>query len=84
MSVCKPGTTIIDALTLCYKAEDDFLAYMREVSESIDFDKFSLYRTKKVNTIANISMLSYTGQKLHLCILIDMEQMGKSHIFGFE
>ena len=46
MSVCKPGTTIIDALTLCYKAEDDFLAYMREVSESIDFDKFSLYRTK--------------------------------------
>ena len=46
MSVCKPGTTIIDALTLCYKAEDDFLAYMRGVSESIDFDKFSLYRTK--------------------------------------
>ena len=46
MSVCKPGTTIIDALTLCYKAEDYFLAYMREVSESIDFDKFSLYRTK--------------------------------------
>ena len=46
MSVCKPGTTIIDALTLCYKAEDDFLEYMREVSESIDFDKFSLYRTK--------------------------------------
>ena len=46
MSVCKPGTTVIDALILCYKAEDDFLAYMREVSESIDFDKFSLYRTK--------------------------------------
>ena len=45
MCVCKPGTTIIDALTNCYQAEDDFLAYMREVSESIDFDKFSLYRT---------------------------------------
>lgn len=43
---CKSGTTIIDALTICYKAEDDFLAYMRKVSKSIDFDKFSLSRTR--------------------------------------
>ena len=43
---CKLGTTIIDALTICYKAEDDFLAYMRKVSKSIDFDKFSLSRTR--------------------------------------
>ena len=46
MCVCKPGTTIIDALTICYQAEDDFLAYMRKVSDSVDFDKFSLSRTK--------------------------------------
>ena len=43
---CKPGTTIIDALTICYQAEDDFLAYMRKVSGSVDFDKFSLCRTR--------------------------------------
>ena len=46
MIICKPGTTIIDALTLCYRAEDDFLAYLREVRDRIDFDKYSLYRTR--------------------------------------
>ena len=56
---CKLGTTIIDALTICYKAEDDFLAYMRKVSKSIDFDKFSLSRTR-ASIIANTLMLSYT------------------------
>lgn len=44
MSVCKPGTTIIDSLTLCYKASDDFLSFMRDVCNKTTFDKFYLKR----------------------------------------
>lgn len=46
MSVCKPGTTIIDSLTLCYKASDDFLSFMRDVCNKTTFDKFYLKRAQ--------------------------------------
>ena len=42
---CKPGTTIIDALALCYVAGDELLNLLRAVDYKIDFDKFNLYRT---------------------------------------
>ena len=45
MSLCKFGTTIIDALTLCYVAGDELLNLLRAVDYKIDFDKFNLYRT---------------------------------------
>lgn len=45
MSVCKFGTTIIDALTFCYVAGDELLKSLRDVNYKIDFDKFNLYRT---------------------------------------
>ena len=40
MTKCKPGTTIIDALTLCYVAEGALLNELREVTESISYDKY--------------------------------------------
>ena len=45
MSLCKFGTTVIDALTLCYVAGDELLNSLRAVDYKIDFDKFNLSRT---------------------------------------
>lgn len=39
------GTTIIDALTLCYVAEGEVLDELREINYRAEFDVFTLYRT---------------------------------------
>lgn len=46
MTKCKPGTTIIDALTLCYVAEGALLNELREITESISYDKYIFYRVR--------------------------------------
>ena len=45
MSNDRLGTTIIDALTLCYVAGSPLLNTLRKVYAHIEFDKFLLYRT---------------------------------------
>lgn len=45
MNRCKLGTTIIDAVTLCYTAQDLLLNTLRKV-DKIDFDTFKLHRTR--------------------------------------
>lgn len=39
------GRTIIDKLTLCYKAGGPLLSLLREVNSHTEFDKFQFYRT---------------------------------------
>lgn len=39
------GRTIIDKLTLCYKAGSPLLSVLREVNSRTEFDKFQFYRT---------------------------------------
>ncbi len=45
MSNDRIGTTIIDALTLCYVAEGELLDELREINYRAEFDVFTLYRT---------------------------------------
>ena len=45
MSNDRIGTTIIDALTLCYVAEGEVLDVLREINHRAEFDMFTFYRT---------------------------------------
>ena len=45
MSNGRIGTTIIDALTLCYVAEGEVFDVLREIDYRAEFDEFFLYRT---------------------------------------
>lgn len=62
------GTTIIDALTLCYVAGSPLLHTLREVFSHIEFDKFLFYRTIGKNHRHNFDVMLH-GEKVATCCI---------------
>lgn len=69
MSNDRIGTTIIDALTLCYVAEGEVLDVLREINHRAEFDMFTLYRTIGRTHHQHFDVM-LTGRKV-ACIYFD-------------